>query len=151
METYRFTFNEPKSASLDTKIQVLNYPIITTVMMVKALLESYYLKFAGPLAFNAVAMALKASGEQLVEQRTAGELLDGRKVKLVEYLDYMLTPLKSIGVPIPMFGLGPYKLNNASFGFVSQRLFTEFGPFEVYTRTEDGHTFGEIFKLHEST
>ena len=107
--------------------------------------------------FNILTKALQTSGEKLIEKRTARELLVGRQVKMIFYLDKVMSPLKSLGISVPEFGAGPYKMHNSSFGFLSQRINTDFGPFEIYTKSsgEDDsgpkHRFTEIYRFNEAT
>ena len=107
--------------------------------MAEVILKKMYLSFIAPVVFNIAVALLRASGETIVEKRTAFELLDGRKINLVSILETVLSPIRQMGLPIPRFGVGFYTLNEDSFGFVHIRKESEFGPYEVFTSTTDGH------------
>lgn len=115
--------------------------------MVSAILKKMYLGFTAPVVFNIAIGLLRASGEQIVEKRTASDLLDGRKIDLVTMLETVLQPIRNMGLPLPKLGVGFYTMNQEAFGFVHMRRESEFGPFEVYTSTENGHYVLETFKF----
>ena len=106
----------------------------------------------GAFVFNSMAMALRLSGEQWIEEITARQLLVARKVPILAFLHRLLVPLRTIGIPIPNeFGADGFKLENHSFGLTTTLSSGELGPYEVYSRTEDGHLLGDILSFKETT
>lgn len=90
--------------------------------------------------YNVVVTALKASGEEVIETRLAREVFAGRKIKLLDILEsYGLQPLRNMGLPVPEVGLGNFKLRNATFGFMTLLAGVEFGPYEAWRASENGH------------
>ena len=146
-EKFRFVFRPEDSKSLDTILEVINYPLMVVIQLAKYLLKTLYLRFTSPFVMNLVMRLMGATDEKLIETRTARELLEGRKLKLVEIFDNVAEPLRDWGLPIPGIGVGFYMLNNASFGFVALRTITEFGPYEVYTDTKNGHSVGQFYSF----
>lgn len=114
------------------------------VMLAKNILENFYLNFLGPIVYNAINMVLRATGEDLVEVITARQLMEGRKMRIIEYADMMLAPVRWLGISAPDFQTGFFGISNHSFGITSSIPFFELGPYEAYRRTEKGHTVGHI-------
>ena len=54
-------------------------------MAAKGIMETFYVSFLGPIVYNSVAMSLRATGEELIEEITARQMMEGRKLKIVEY------------------------------------------------------------------
>lgn len=149
MERYEFKFNPKGSKFLDTRIQTVNAPILTGVMLAKSLLESLYLNFLGPVVYNGINLALQSTGEDLVEVITARQLMEGRHMGIIAYADMILAPFRWIGVPVPNFQEGSMGIFNHSFGIATSIPFFELGPYEAYLRTENGHTVGHMHKFEE--
>ena len=139
IEKFRFEYLPEESRPLEDEIEVINYPIVIVVQLAGAILKKIYLSFMSPVVFNIAVALLRASGENIVERRSAKDLLDGRKINLVTILEKVLSPIREMGLPIPKFGVGFYTLNQEAFGFVHIRKESEFGPYEVYTSTKDNH------------
>ena len=96
-------------------------------------------------------MTLRFSGEQWIENITARQFLVARKVPLLEFVHRILLPLRSVGLPIPdEFGAQGFRLANHSFGLTTTISSGELGPFEVYTRSENGHLLGDIISFQDS-
>ena len=145
MERILFEFNPDASESLDTKFETINLPIFVSVLVAKQLLEKFYVGFIGPVIYNSIAMTLRASGEQWIEEITARQLLVARKMPILEFLHRILLPLRSVGIPVPdEFGADGFKLENHSFGLTTTVSSGELGPFEVYAKTEFEHLAGDI-------
>lgn len=99
-----------------------------------------YISFTKPIVYNVMVAALRASGEEYIEERPAHEIFVGRKIDILNGLESMLLqPLRDRGIPIPELGLGKFKIRNATFGFAALIQNVEFGPYEVWRRTENGH------------
>ncbi len=174
MEKMSFQFDEKHSMPLDTPVDMINYPIFVSISLVemsctkkqpllsplllnqiavgfaKNLLETFYVSFIGPLVYNGITLALRLSGESLVDRTSARQLIEGKRIEILEYVDLFLQPIRAIGVPIPKyFGAGGLQLLNHSFGFTTTLASGEVGPMEVYRRTENGHLVGDIFSFQE--
>ncbi|KAJ6221967.1 hypothetical protein RDWZM_000512 [Blomia tropicalis] len=148
-ERLTFEFNPKKSVSMETKMNVINFPIFISVMFAKSILEKFHVDFIGALVYNAITMALRITGESLIDKSTPKEMLEGKPIRILEYLDIFLKPLRALGIPIPRyFGAGGLQLTNHSFGFVSTLSSGEVGPFEAYTKTVGmEHLVGDIKKF----
>lgn len=118
-------------------------------MFAKSILEKFHVDFIGALVYNAITMALRITGESLIDKSTPKEMLEGKPIRILEYLDIFLKPLRALGIPIPRyFGAGGLQLTNHSFGFVSTLSSGEVGPFEAYTKTVGmEHLVGDIKKF----
>ena len=115
-------------------------------MAAKGIMETFYVSFLGPIVYNSVAMSLRATGEELIEEITARQMMEGRKLKIVEYIDLFLRPFRSIGIPVPDFKEGFMGIVDHSFGIASSAGFFELGPYEAYTKAENGHPAAHLFK-----
>lgn len=89
-----------------------------------------------PVVNNVVNTLMVTHGEQFIETRTVGELLNGRRIDLLDTIDIVAKPLRMLGLPIPEYGVSAYKLKNNMYGFLGMRNNTPFGPFEAYTGLE---------------
>ena len=76
------------------------------------------------------------SNERLIERRTVGEILVGRRVPLLDTIDAVTQPLRMAGLALPEYGTSVYKMKNNNYGFLAM-LSSEKGPFEVFTGMED--------------
>ncbi|KAH9392176.1 cd36 [Tyrophagus putrescentiae] len=145
MERYEFEPNPKDSKLLETRIQTVNAPILAGVMLAKSILENFYLNFLGPVVYNAINMVMRATGEDLVEVITARQLMEGRKMRIIEYADMIMAPVRWLGISAPDFTNGTFfGISNHSVGITSSIPFLELGPYEAYRRTEKGHTVGHI-------
>ena len=95
-------------------------------------------------------MALRMTGENLIDLTTARAMMEGKPIRILEFASLFLKPLRAIGVPLPKyFGAGGLQVVNHSFGFTSTLGSGEVGPFEVWTKTENGHLVGDIITFQE--
>ncbi|KAH9406321.1 Alpha mannosidase, middle domain [Tyrophagus putrescentiae] len=145
-ERYAFTANQASSAPLDTPITMVNLPIFAGVMAARGILEANYVGFLGFAVYNAMTHALTLSGEQLIETITARQLMEKRKLPILQYLDLFLAPIRAVGVPVPDFHKGFMGISNHAFGIATSGGAFEIGPYEAWRRSEDGHVAGHIFK-----
>lgn len=103
-------------------------------------MKMLYLGFTKPIVYNVLVTALRVSGEEIIEERAASEIFIGRKIAILDMLESMLLqPIRNRGIPIPELGLGNFKIRNATFGFAALIKDVDFGPYEVWRRTEKGH------------
>ena len=116
--------------------------------VVRVTLTKFSINFISPLIQNSILAILRVSGETVIESRTAREMFEGRLVNLVVAVDFIASPLRSLGIPIPDYGIGDYKMYKNSFGVITALTGTEFGPYEHFLRTEDGHIANEVFKIY---
>ena len=147
-ERFRLEFNPEASASVDGDLVTINLAIYSSILLTKELLERFYVKFAGPIVYNILNVALRTTGEKPIEKMPITELLNGRKINIIVLLDKVLDPLRKMGIPIPDYGYGGYKLANQSYGIASLINEAKFGPIEAYRRSEDGKQVGDIVGLH---
>lgn len=109
------------------------------------MLKQFYLSFLKPVVFNVMVAALRASGEELIETRLASEVFAGRKINLLDILEtYGLQPLRKMGIAVPEVGIGVFKLRNATFGFKTLLAGVDFGPYQAWRATKDGHIAGHF-------
>ncbi len=115
-------------------------------MAARGILEANYVGFLGFAVYNAMTHALTLSGEQLIETITARQLMEKRKLPILQYLDLFLAPIRAVGVPVPDFHKGFMGISNHAFGIATSGGAFEIGPYEAWRRSEDGHVAGHIFK-----
>lgn len=113
-------------------------------------MENFYLRFLGPIAYNGIVKALRASGEKLIQDVTAHQLFVSYEVKILKHLElFLFRPLRSIGLPLPDdLGLFGFTLQNQSFGITTTISNVWMGPTEMYHSTEEGHLMGDIYKAY---
>lgn len=149
MEQFTFEFNEEDSAPANTKMPIINLPIVAAVLTAKNIMEQFYVSFLGPIVYNTITTALKVTGEKLVVEITGRQLMQGWKVNIIEYFNAMMRPFRSIGIPLPDFKEGFLGIIDHSFGITSSIGYFVIGPFEAWTSTESGHTVGHAFKFED--
>jgi len=120
--------------SLEDKITLINTAALMAFSIIDNVLQRFPLTpFLIPLINNVVNVVLITFRENFIERRTARELLEGRRIYMLDTLDIVVKPLRTLGLPIPEYGLSFYKLRDNTYGFFRMRNNTKFGPFEVYT------------------
>jgi hypothetical protein len=120
--------------SLEDKITLINTAALMAFSIIDNVLQRFRLtQFLIPLINNVVNVVLTTFRENFIERRTARELLEGRRIYMLDTLDIVVKPLRMLGLPIPEYGLSFYKLRNNTYGFLGMRNNTKFGPLEVYT------------------
>ena len=111
------------------------------------MMDQFYMGFLGPIVHNVLMMAMRTTGERVIELRTAREILAGRPINILVYLEMFLKPLRAAGIPIPDYTMGNYKLHDLGFGYTMLFGGNDFGPFEHFRRTENGHQMNEVKKI----
>ena len=154
MEQFRFEFNAKLSTDqIDKTIPMINLPITAVILLCKNLIDQFYLSFLGPVVFNTVAIALKATGEDIVAYITGRQLMEGWKVNMLQYINTMLEPFRTMGISwLPDLEKGFIGLVDNSFGITTSIGYFVIGPFEAYTRSEDNgaQTVAHAFKFDGS-
>ena len=89
-----------------------------------------------PIVNNVVNTLLVTHRERLIETRTVEEVLNGRRIGLLDTIDIVAKPLRMMGLPIPEYGISAYKLKDNKYGFLAIRNDSSFGPFEAWTGME---------------
>lgn len=118
------------------------------ILFARNILDRLYLNFLGPIVYNSINSLLISTGESLVDTFTAGQLMEGRHMKLIEYVDIMLQPIRWTGlVDVANFQQGSLGIFNFSFGIITSVPYFELGPYESYVQSEDGHTVGHIHQF----
>lgn len=92
---------------------------------------------AKPIVNNIVNIFFTTHSERLIETRTVGEVLNGRRVNLLDTIDVIVKPLRLIGIKIPEYGLSNFKMKNNVYGFVAIRNASVSGPYEIFTGQDD--------------
>lgn len=134
-ETFEMNWNAEQSLPLDKELRVINIPLFGSFLVVEKILKDLFLGFIGQIVKPIVTAALRVSGETLIETRTVKELLEGRKIRILELIESILQPLRDRGLPIPALGLGGFTIQNSEFGFCGMISGIRLGPFEAYRRT----------------
>ncbi|XP_017462183.1 PREDICTED: platelet glycoprotein 4-like, partial [Rhagoletis zephyria] len=150
-ESYVIGYDPRGSLPLETKWTTINLPIFLAVYSTKSIMETFYMRFFGPLVYNAIVKALQMSGEELITEMTGYQIMISYELKILKYLDMaLLSPLRSLGMPIPQeLGMWGFVLRNNSFGVTTTPNGGWIGPFEQWHTTEDGHMQGDIYSaLH---
>lgn len=104
-----------------------------------------------PIISNVLYMIFVSFKESLVERRTVGDVLNGREVGVLHMVDAMSKPLKTLGIDVPVIGVGLYKLSESSFGFIKLRNNQTFGPVEVYTGQTTAGQFNSLYSVEGRT
>nr|XP_046909604.1 lysosome membrane protein 2-like isoform X3 [Dermatophagoides farinae]XP_046909606.1 lysosome membrane protein 2-like isoform X3 [Dermatophagoides farinae] len=128
-----------ESYPVNITMNMINAPILCTVSWIYYWMKYYRIPFIEPIIQNVVAISLQVFGEHLVSETTPWEILFGRPVNILRFLDKILSPIKSLNLPLPDFGqmlstFGNYKLTNHSFSIIGLLMSNEFGPLEHYRR-----------------
>ena len=110
-------------------------------------MQQYYVSFLGPVVYNAISIALRATGEDMVTSITPRQLMEGWELNILRYMNAMFTPFRAIGIPVPDMKEGYLGIQDHSFSVTRSVSYFELGPFEQYIKTEDGHTAGEVFQF----
>ncbi|KAH9392340.1 Scrb3p [Tyrophagus putrescentiae] len=150
-ESYVIGYDPRGSLPLETKWTTINLPIFLAVYSTKSIMETFYMRFFGPLVYNAIVKALQMSGEELITEMTGYQIMISYELKILKYLDMaLLSLLRSLGMPIPQeLGMWGFVLRNNSFGVTTTPNGGWIGPFEQWHTTEDGHMQGDIYSaLH---
>ncbi len=134
-ETSRFIHDsEQTSGSLEDKINLVNIPVLMAFSIIDNVLRRFPLTtIISPLVNNVINAVLITFRENFIERRTAREVIEGRRINMLDTLDIVAKPLRMLGLPIPEYGISIYKLRNNTYGFLAIRNDSKFGPFEVYT------------------
>ncbi|OTF75767.1 CD36-like protein [Euroglyphus maynei] len=135
-----YHFDHNHSLPLDTELTVLNYPLLSALYM-KSILG-----FLTPVVQNVVSNVIQSSGEKIIEQRQAADLLDGHRVKFFKNVQRLLKPMKALGIK---FGpeLENFDFEHYSFGFGPQNSGQKSELYEHFRHTENGHLFDGIYKV----
>ena len=149
MEKFEFVFNREDSISRDTSIPMINLPILAAVNTVKYLMTQFYVSFLGPIVYNAITLALSNTGQELVTVVTARQLMEGWELDLIRYIDNILIPFRTLGLPMPSFKEGFLGIVENSFGITTYVSWFELGPFEAYVKHEDGHYMGQVIRYDD--
>lgn len=101
--------------------------------------------FLSPIVNNVIVAALRVFGESVIDELTAGDLLEGHPMRMLDFVDYIVKPLKAAGLPLPEYKMGNYGLDETlNIGLVPLARGSEFGPMEIYSRNENGHIMGDV-------
>lgn len=142
-----YHFDHNHSLPLDTELTVLNYPLLSALYMVKSMMKKKsILGFLTPVVQNVVSNVIQSSGEKIIEQRQAADLLDGHRVKFFKNVQRLLKPMKALGIK---FGpeLENFDFEHYSFGFGPQNSGQKSELYEHFRHTENGHLFDGIYKV----
>ena len=143
-----FVFDEAKSLeSLNHRVTVVNTPLLMIIGFIDSKVKEYYLSMFSPLVSNIIYVIFRFFDEMIIEERTVGEILTGRSLGILKLVDSLSSPLRSIGIPIPLIGVGIYKLTT-SFGFIQLRDNQTFGPAEVFTGQTDIGKFNTFYSMN---
>ncbi|XP_075585145.1 sensory neuron membrane protein 1 isoform X3 [Dermatophagoides farinae] len=135
------------SLPLETELTVLNYPLLTALYMVKSMMkENSILGFLSPVVQNVVANVIRSSGEKIIVQRKALDLLDGHRVKFLKNVQRILKPLKALGITFNS-ELENMDLEHYSYGFGPQNSGQKSELYEHFRHTKSGHLFDGIYKV----
>lgn len=115
---------------------------------VESIMRRMRVSFLRPVLQNVAAWVLRVSGESLIETRTARERLEGRQLNLLAFVDLLVSPLRSLGLPIPAIKLAAYQVEKSQFGILLLLTVGVFGPYEHFRRTEDEHHANEVYKVN---
>nr|XP_027206333.1 sensory neuron membrane protein 1-like [Dermatophagoides pteronyssinus] len=142
-----FHFDPNLSLPLGTELTVLNYPLLTALFMVKSMIkENSILGFLSPVVQNVVANVIQSSGEKIIVQRQALDLLDGHRVKFLKNVQRLLKPIKALGITFNS-ELENMDFEHYSFGFGPQNSGHKSELNEHYRHTKNGHLFDGIYKI----
>ncbi|CAG2172314.1 unnamed protein product [Oppiella nova] len=134
-ETLKFVFDpELSKGRLDDKITLVNVPLLLIFSIINSAVERFPLTpIVSPIVNNVVNTLLVTHRERFIETRTVGEVLNGRRITLLDTIDIVAKPLRMLGLPIPEYGISAYKLKDNKYGFLAIRNNSKFGPFETMT------------------
>lgn len=115
-------------------------------------MKRYKIRLIEPIIQNIISIALQVFGERLITETTPWEVLWGRPVNLLRFLNTILIPLKSLNLPLPDFSdlissYGNYKLSNNSFSTIGLFVGNEFGPMEHYRHNYKRYKTNEVRKI----
>lgn len=125
---------------MDEKFWMLNPILPSTLKSVRSIVIDRvpFQRMTEPIVFNAVNVLLDNFKERLIQKRSPRELLNGRKVELLESLTEFADRfgLKSFlppGPPENTFGLAHFQNNTVDV-------------IEIWTGVSDSKRFGDVFK-----
>ncbi|CAG2112829.1 unnamed protein product, partial [Medioppia subpectinata] len=154
-ETMKFVFDpELSNGNLDDKITLVNVPLLLDLIfsIINSAVEKFPLTaVVSPIVNNVVNTLLVTHRERFIETRTVGEVLNGRRISLLDTIDIVAKPLRMIGLPIPEYGISAYKLRDNTYGFLAIRNNSRFGPFETLTGEGDRQEFDRIATYHDKS
>ncbi|OTF80547.1 hypothetical protein BLA29_010999, partial [Euroglyphus maynei] len=107
-------------------------------------MKRFKLRFIEPIIQNIVTIALQVFGERLITEITPWEVLFGRPVNILRFIDKIFAPIKSLNLPLPdldalLTTYGNYKLLNHTFSIIGLLMGNEFGPLEHYRHNYGKH------------
>lgn len=136
--------NEAKSANLDERFWLLNPIVPSTMKTVRSLVIDRipFQRVSEPIVFNTVNVLLDNFKERLIQKRSPRELLEGRKVELLESVTSLADRfgLKSFippGPPENTFGVAHFQNNTVDV----QEVYTGIGSTK--------HRYGEVYKWRD--
>lgn len=148
-ENLRFSFDENQSVhSLEHRVKVINTPLLLFLGFIKSKVEQFYLSMFNPLVSNLLYLVFRYFDENIVEERSVADILTGREIGVLKIVDSLSRPLRSMGIEVPLIGVGIYKLTQNSFGFLHLRHNQTFGPAEMYTGQTDSGQFNTFHSLN---
>lgn len=133
--------NEIKSANLDERFWILNPIIPSTLKSIKSMVLDRipFPRISEPIVFNTVNVLLDNFKERLIQKKTPRELLEGRKVELLESVEALADRfgLKSLvppGPPENTFGVAHFQNSTVD-------------TIEVYTGVgKTKEKYGDVYK-----
>lgn len=122
--------------------------------MASNLLEKFSIKFLSPIVFNALILSMEAFNEKIIDEVTPEQILLGRKIEILNFLDSLGSPLRTIGVPVPDVDTILAKMNsdvlkNNSLSIVNI-IGRESNSIESYRFAENGHLVNQVKKFDGS-
>nr|XP_027199635.1 uncharacterized protein LOC113793762 [Dermatophagoides pteronyssinus] len=141
-----------QSYPINTTMHTINIPIFGTTSWIYYWMRRYKIRLIEPIIQNIISIALQVFGERLITETTPWEVLWGRPVNLLRFLNTILIPLKSLNLPLPDFSdlissYGNYKLSNNSFSIIGLFVGNEFGPMEHYRHNYKRYKTNEVRKI----
>ncbi|KAH9520869.1 cd36 [Dermatophagoides farinae] len=141
--------------SIETRMKVMNTTIFSIISWVVYWMKKFMIKFLNPIIHNILVLTLQTFNERIIEDRSAKEILIGRQIDILRFIELASKPLQMVGINYDirnlMTNFGNYKLNNNSISIMGILTGNEFGPFEV-TRFADGQVrVNQFVKILEKT
>ncbi|KPM06179.1 CD36-like protein 4 [Sarcoptes scabiei] len=147
--------NQEESIGIDVPLKMFNIPVLASVSMASNLLEKFSIKFLSPIVFNALILSMEAFNEKIIDEVTPEQILLGRKIEILNFLDSLGSPLRTIGVPVPDVDTILAKMNsdvlkNNSLSIVNI-IGRESNSIESYRFAENGHLVNQVKKFDGSS